>query len=252
MRKTRKVIKIDEDKCNGCGQCIIACAEGALQIIDGKARLVSEQYCDGLGACLGECPEGAITIEERVAEEFDAQAVEQHLVTPQSVCPGTHPLTFSSPPASQSSGVAVADQAGLTRLHNWPVQLSLVPVEAPYFRGARLVISADCVPFACANFHDLFLGDKILLVGCPKLDDAAGYRQKLAQIFAGNDIQSVEVVHMEVPCCHGLVRLVQDALASVEKSIPLTVTEVALSGIICESCTMKATPDSPSCPVAPA
>ena len=235
MENVRKIIKIDEEKCDGCGQCVPACVEGALQIIDGKARLVSEQYCDGLGACLGECPRGAITIEERIAEEFDEVAVQRHLAeqaadkasqcsatAPAGGCPGTAAACQEAQPSSSS-------------LYNWPVQLSLVPEQAPYFQGARLLIAADCVPFACPDFHQRFLTSRVLVVGCPKLDDAQFYRQKLAQIFTTNDIQSVDTLHMEVPCCIGLVRLVQLALEDSGKQIPASVTEVGVRGEVLQT-----------------
>jgi Pyruvate/2-oxoacid:ferredoxin oxidoreductase delta subunit len=210
---TRKIIRIDEEKCNGCGQCVLACAEGAIQVIDGKARLISESYCDGLGACLGECPQDALIIEEREAEQFDPEAVEQHLAEPAPaaarpaphghVCPGAAAQMLRQREAA--AGQAEAGGPAPSLLQNWPVQLTLAPVQAPHYDGAHLVISADCAPFAFADFHRQFLSDTrgasgpVLLIGCPKLDEGDFYRQKLAQIFARNDIESVEVVHMEVP-----------------------------------------------------
>lgn len=248
MKKVRKIIQIDEDKCDGCGQCVPACAEGAIQIIDAKARLVREEYCDGLGACLGECPQGAIIIEERVADEFDEVAVKRHRGTqaadeasqsaaaaPAAGCPGMAVFALSQPAVDEPAVASPEDGPSPSRLGNWPVQLSLVPVHAPYFQGARLVIAADCVAFACADFHRRFLGGRTLVVGCPKLDDADFYRDKLAQIFAHNDIEAVEVVHMEVPCCFGLARLVQLALRAAGREIPLTVTKIGLKGEVCET-----------------
>ena len=248
MRMLRKIIKIDEEKCDGCGECVPACVEGALQIIDGKARLVSEQYCDGLGACLGECPQGAITIEERAAEEFDEKAVEQHLAehvvdeaspscaaAPAGGCPGMAAVALGQPRVSEQPAAAPEDGPSPSRLGNWPLQLNLVPVQAPYFQDARLVISADCVPFAFADFHQRFMTGRVLLIGCPKLDDAELYRQKLAEIFTTNDIQSVDIVHMEVPCCFGLVRLVQLALEDSGKQIPASVTKIGVRGEILET-----------------
>ncbi len=242
MERLRKIIKIDEEKCDGCGQCVPACVEGAIQIIDRKARLVSEQYCDGLGACLGECPQGAITIEERVAEEFDERAVEWHLAKdvvdeaspyPGAArvagCPGAVAFALDQPAPHQPVALSPS------RLGNWPVQLRLVPVQARYLHGARLLIAADCVPFALGDFHQRFLAGHVLLVGCPKLDDADFYRNKLSQIFATNDIQSVDVLHMEVPCCFGLVRLVQLALEDSGKQIPLKVTKIGIGGEILEN-----------------
>jgi len=239
----REIVRIDEEKCDGCGACVPACAEGALQIIDGKARLVSEVYCDGLGACLGECPRGAITIEERDVEEFDEGAVRRHLahrVTEQAQdklpcgCPGSTAQVLER---SGTVGTASADERTTTpsSLSNWPVQLRLVPVRAPYFDGADLLIAADCIPFAFADFHQRFLAGRTLLVGCPKLDDADLYRRKLAQIFLQNDIRTVTVLHMEVPCCLGLVHLVQLALKDSGKPIHLAVSRIGIKGEICET-----------------
>ncbi len=235
MKNVRKIIKIDEAKCDGCGECVPACVEGALQIIDGKARLVSEQYCDGLGACLGECPQGAITIEERIAEEFDEAAVERHVAEQAADKVSQYP---GAAPAGSCPGMVAPcqeDQPSPSRLCNWPVQLSLVPEQAPYFQGARLLIAGDCVPCACPDFHRRFLTARVLVVGCPKLDDAQFYRQKLAQIFMTNDIRSVDIVHMEVPCCFGLVRLVELALEDSGKHIPVSVTKVGVHGEVVET-----------------
>jgi len=196
MAEKRKIIKIDEEKCNGCGLCVPSCAEGAIQIIDGKARLVSETFCDGLGACLGECPEGALTIEEREADGFDEKEVEKHLeqmkkhaaaVEPPRVhggCPGSlaRSLEPKAPPKAAESGAPTPSQ-----LRNWPVQLHLAPVKAPYFKDAKLLIAADCVPFAYADFHKDFLADRVVIIGCPKLDDSSAYLEKLINIFAQND-----------------------------------------------------------------
>ncbi len=249
MERLRKIIKIDEEKCDGCGQCVPACVEGALQIIDGKARLVREQYCDGLGACLGDCPQGAITIEERVADEFDEKAVKEHLAkdaaaeaspqphaaAPAAGCPGAVAFALDQPAADEAAVSSPEDSPSPSRLGNWPVQLRLIPVQAPYLQGARLLIAADCVPFALADFHQRFLAGRVLLVGCPKLDDADFYRNKLSQIFATNDIQSVDVLHMEVPCCFGLVRLVQLALEDSGKQIPASVTNIGVRGEVLET-----------------
>ncbi len=249
MRSRRTIVRIDDEKCNGCGQCATACAEGAIAIVDGKARLISEVYCDGLGACIGDCPQGAITTEVREAEEFDQSAVDQHLtlqgkghnepVAAQSACPTPGPGFACPSAAAKSFGREPASAPGTveplaSRLGNWPVQITLVPPTAPYLRGARLVIAADCTPFAFADFHRQFLAGRVLLIGCPKLDDTSFYREKLAQIIAPNDIEDIEVVYMEVPCCSGLVRVVRDALAAVGKSIPLTLTKVGIHGDIKE------------------
>jgi len=231
-KSVRPIIRIDEEKCDGCGLCATACHEGAIAIIDGKARLVSESFCDGLGACLGDCPKGAISIEEREAEAFDEEAVaraQEPKKTPEPLpcgCPGTMARTLAAvaPKAETSFSPAVS------RLQNWPIQLSLVPVNAPYLKGARLVLAADCTAIACPDFHARFLGGKILLIGCPKLDDAAFYQEKIGAVLKGNGIESVDVVYMEVPCCGGLVRLVQNAIEEARVPVSLTLTKVGIQG----------------------
>ena len=246
----RKVIRIDEEKCDGCGLCVPACIEGALQIIDGKARLVSETYCDGLGACLGECPQGAITIEERQADEFDPKAVARHLESPElkKVAPQVEAQSYPSCPGSLSrtlqpkAHLAVEDhdvkkEATSSQLGNWPVQLKLAPVKAPYFEKAKLLIAADCVPFAYADFHSRFLEGRVLLIGCPKLDENELYLQKLTMIFSQNDIESVEIIYMEVPCCFGLAHLVGRAVTGSGKDIPLAFHKIGINGEIQESIT---------------
>jgi len=238
---TRKIVKIDEDKCNGCGLCIPNCAEGALKIVDGKARLISERFCDGLGACLGHCPQDAITIIEREAEEFDELAVEAHLhqqanrpkpqpvVKPTTGCPSSRPIQFRSPQARTEEPPATPSTSMLS---HWPVQLKLVPVKAPYFEQADLLVVADCVPFAYASFHQDFLRDKAVVVGCPKLDDAQYYREKLTEIFKTNSLKSITVPYMEVPCCFGLVKAVEDALLASKKLIPLKKVKIGIRGEI--------------------
>ena len=214
---TRKIVKIDEEKCNGCGLCIPNCAEGALKIVDGKAKLITDKFCDGLGACLGHCPEDAITIIEREADEFDEKAVEVHLHNQKAAphvhqpqhelqlggCPSSRVLQFQAPKPSVDSS---PKESAVSQLTQWPVQLKLVPVEAPYFQDADLLIAADCVPFAYPDFHQDFLKGKAVVVGCPKLDDIQLYREKLTAIFKANTIKSVTVPFMEVPCCFGLVK----------------------------------------------
>jgi len=235
----RPIIKIDESKCDGCGQCARACEEGAIQIVDGKAKLVSETYCDGLGACIGECPRDAITIEERPAQAFDPEAVQKHQAghhTEEKLpcgCPSTFTQTFHREHGSQPHA-ANPDPAvpPASELAQWPIQLRLVPANAPFLAGARLLIAADCVPFAFADFHCRFLRGRILLIGCPKFDDADLSRDKLADIFRSNDIQSIEVVFMEVPCCFGLLRLIQAALDDSGKNIPLSAVKIGLRGDI--------------------
>lgn len=242
----RKVVLIDEDKCDGCGECVPACSEGAIQIVDGKARLVSDVYCDGLGDCLGECPRGAITIEEREAAEFDPEAVRMHLEgdvgegleAEEGVArgyPGSAAQATERCELQEKVGEPGEKASVTSRLTNWPVQIMLMPASAPYLDGAKLLIAGDCVGFSLADFHRRFLGDRILMVGCPKLDNADFYRRKLAQIFIQNDIKSIDVVYMEVPCCFGMVHLVHESLLESGKDIPLTYTKVGIKGDIIES-----------------
>jgi Fe-S-cluster-containing hydrogenase component 2 len=234
---TRKIVRIDQEKCNGCGLCIPNCAEGALQIIDGKAKLISERFCDGLGACLGHCPQDAITVIEREAEDFDEKAVEVHLhkkheTQPHPLfagCPSSRAMHFKVP---ESEMVATPAIPTVSMHSQWPVQLKLVPVNAPYFQDADLLIVADCVPFAYSNFHQDFLKGKALVVGCPKLDDIQYYKEKLSEIFKTNSIKSVTVPYMEVPCCFGLVKATEDAIAASGKKIPLKKVKIGIRGDI--------------------
>ncbi len=251
----RQIITIDEEKCDGCGLCVPACAEGALQIIDGKAKLVSETYCDGLGACLGECPQGAISMEERHAADYDEAAVEKHLHNLRAIsspkaaqpnpelhqihtgggCPGSVIRTFAAPAATMATAEKSRNAASQSsQLHNWPVQLYLAPIKAPYFDNADLLIAADCVPFALADFHGQFLAGKTLLIGCPKLDNVELYLNKLTEIFSGNTIRSVEIAFMEVPCCFGLMQIVRMALQKAQKEIPVALVKIGLRGEILE------------------
>ena len=232
---SRKIVRIDEEKCNGCGACIPACAEGALQIIDGKAKLIGEKYCDGLGACLGECPQGAITIEEREAEEFNEEAVEHHMHEMEH---GTEGLPCGCPSAAvtqferhAASGAVPTDTTcEQSMLGHWPVQLTLVPPTASFLQGADLVLAADCVPFAYAGFHRDFLKDHALLVACPKLDDFQAHERKLADILRHSTVKSLSVVYMEVPCCSGLVHMAKEAIRLSGKDIPLREVTVGIRG----------------------
>lgn len=239
----RNIITINEDKCNGCGLCVQACHEGALQMIDGKAKLVSESYCDGLGDCLPECPTGAIRIEEREAAAFDKEAVEKHMAKKPAQkaeksaalpcgCPSTHAKQFERKPAAVQAAVP-ADTQSLSELGQWPCQIQLVPVNAPYFDGARLLIAADCTAFANAQVHSRFMRGKITLIGCPKLD-TVDYTQKLTEILQQNDIKSVQVLRMSVPCCGGIENAVRQALAASGKMIPWRVTVISTNGEIIE------------------
>lgn len=199
MKVLRKIIEIDEEKCDGCGQCVIACAEGAIAIVNGKAKLISETYCDGLGACIGECPQGAITIVEKEVEDFDPEAVEKHLKEQEhstQVCPSSIPKTFTE----------------TNSVRNWPIKLKLVPPRAPFIKKGHLLIAADCAPAAGPGVYSRFLPDWIVLIGCPKFDNMKEYLEKLSDIFSHADIKQVTVLRMEVPCCSGLTGLVQKAL----------------------------------------
>ncbi|MDD4588673.1 MAG: 4Fe-4S binding protein [Heliobacteriaceae bacterium] len=232
----RKIVKIDAEKCNGCGLCVNACHEGALQLIDGKAVLVKEDYCDGLGACLPECPAGAIMLEEREAAPFDAAAVAKHLaakvapVPPKLACgcPGTETRLIERRPCTTApaNAITVASQ-----LRQWPCQLQLVPVNAAFLAGADLLVAADCTAFAYANIHADFMQGKVTLVGCPKLDDA-DYRAKLTAILQHHPIKSITVLRMEVPCCGGLATAVTQALAASGKNVPCRVVTIGTGGDI--------------------
>ncbi|MDP6439726.1 MAG: 4Fe-4S binding protein [Candidatus Brocadiia bacterium] len=229
----RKIIKIHEERCNGCGECIPQCEEGALQIVDGKVRLVDDRYCDGLGACLGHCPQDAIEIIERDASKFDEAAVEEHQrhleydeEKPAHACPGAAMFAFSATPEDETVDAGTRPSA----LTQWPVQLHLVPVSAPYLQGAELLLAADCVPFAMANFHGELLAGRKVLIGCPKLDDTSAYEEKLAAILRQNDVRGLTVAHMEVPCCYGLVVVARRAIERSGKQVPLKEVTVSVQG----------------------
>lgn len=271
---TRKIIKIDATLCNGCGKCLPNCPEGALQIIDGKARLVSDLFCDGLGACLGHCPQGAIAVEEREAQSYNENKVMANIVT-QGIgvirahlehlrehkeeaylsqaleflkakgievpreplsgqgqmhggCPGLKIVDLRK--SSETNAHAQGSKKIKSQLGQWPVQLMLVPAGAPYFKDAELLIAADCVPFAYANFHEDLLKGKILLVGCPKLDNLAIYKEKLAQVTKLNSLKSITYAHMEVPCCFGLVDSIKSAIEQSGKNIPFHDVTISIKG----------------------
>jgi Fe-S-cluster-containing hydrogenase component 2 len=236
----RNIIEIDEEKCDGCGLCVITCAEGALEVRDGKAKIIKEMYCDGLGACIGECPQGALEIVRKEAEPFDEEAMEEHLrnlrkdqmqESPAGIetgCPGTKLVQFESQKSESSSSGQTGSFA--SELRNWPVQIHLLPATAPFFDGAELLIAADCVPFAMGDFHQRLLSGKVLAIGCPKLDDTKFYVDKLAQIFAENDIKSITIGYMEVPCCAGLLHLVEKALEASGREIPVETAKVSIRG----------------------
>lgn len=230
----RKIIKIDREKCNGCGACAAACHEGAIEMIDGKAMLTREDYCDGLGDCLPACPTDAISFEEREAPAYNEEAVRQAKMQKSGVklpcgCPGTQSKAIRrEAPTVYKTGVTVQSQ-----LSQWPCQIKLVPVNAPYFDGANLLIAADCTAYAYGNFHNEFIRNHITLIGCPKLDEG-DYTEKLTQIIANNNIKSVKVVRMEVPCCGGLENAVKRALQASGKFIPWQVVTVSTDGKILE------------------
>jgi Fe-S-cluster-containing hydrogenase component 2 len=235
-RTKRNIVKIDEDKCNGCGLCVSACAEGAIQMVDGKAKLVTDSYCDGLGACLGECPQGAITIEEREADEFDEAAVKEHLEKEKNPAPAK-PTAHSGCPGLAARSFNTERKPGLpsstgneSELRQWPVQLHLVPTLAPYWEGADILLTADCVAIAYADFQaDLLRGRKVI-TACPKLDDTSPYIDKLTEILSQNNIKSLTVAHMEVPCCSGIVRLAVEALNGSGKKIPVKLVKIGIAG----------------------
>ncbi len=240
----RKIIEIDEEKCTGCGQCVTSCAEGALAIVDGKAKVVNEVFCDGLGACIGDCPEGALRIVEREAPEFDEEAVKEHLANggPTTAthdegekpcgCPSSAPILLKQD-LTKPAGAAAGDVKGRSsQLVNWPVQWRLIQPGAPFFKNADLLIAADCVPFAHADFHRLFLKGRPLVMGCPKLDEQGAFLDKLTHLFRDAKPASLTVVIMEVPCCSGLVRLVQEAVRKSGRNIPVETFVVGIDGRI--------------------
>ena len=274
----RNIIKIDEAKCNGCGLCIPDCPEGAIQIIDGKARLVSDLFCDGLGACIGHCPQGAITIEERDAQEYNERKVMENIIKQgenatkahllhlkehnqkeylkqaldylkeegiknpleesmhqehkhrdvSSGCPGSKIMDFREKEKAVKEEKATVKTE--SQLKTWPVQLMLVPPFAPYLNNAELLIAADCVPFAYADFHQELLTGKVLLVGCPKLDDIKVYQEKINQILKNNHIQSITYAHMKVPCCFGLINIIKQAISESGKDIPFNEVIISIKG----------------------
>lgn len=224
----RRIIKIDQEKCNGCGACVTACHEGAIDMVDGKAVLARENYCDGLGDCLPNCPTGAISFEEREAPAYDEAAVKEAQTKKQAqgcACPGERATTLEAP-AFAADTVRVP-----SALRQWPVQIKLAPVNAPFFHGAKLLVAADCTAYAYGNFHADFIRDHITLIGCPKLD-AVDYSEKLTQIIALNDIKSITVTRMEVPCCGGIEQAVKNALQKSGKQIPCQVVTIAADGRI--------------------
>lgn len=237
----RKVVKIDEELCDGCGLCVPSCAEGAIRIIDGKARLIGDNLCDGLGACLGECPQGAISVEEREAADFDEQAVIRARVASTDSdscgghsggggCPGASVRVFDDTVSSQTRSGPV-----VSMLRQWPVQLHLLPPTAPFLRGAGLVLAADCVAFAVGDFHQRFMRDRALAIACPKLDSGLDvYIEKLTGMIDLGGIDTITVVVMEVPCCNGLLAIARQAVENADRKIPLKMIRAGLKGDILE------------------
>ncbi|MCD4741927.1 MAG: 4Fe-4S binding protein [Desulfobacteraceae bacterium] len=242
----RKIIEIDEERCDGCGQCVLACAEGAIQIIDGKAKVIADKYCDGLGACIGDCPQDALHIIEREADEFDEVAVEKMLEeqkhankevgAPACGCPSTATQTF--PVAETACDCANTPIKQMVQpntnscLGHWPVQIKLVPVGAPFLKNADLLIAADCVPVAYPTFHADFLKDKVVMIGCPKFDDADEYVEKFAEIFKTADLKSITALVMEVPCCSAMPVIIQKAMDLSGKDIPVKKIVISSQGAI--------------------
>lgn len=230
----RKIIRIDETRCNGCGACARACHEGAIEMVGGKAQLTRDDYCDGLGDCLPACPTGAISFEEREAAAYDEKAVMENKKRKTVVtggCPGMRAALLRRSDDIPSIATAGEKDAPVSFLRQWPVQIQLVPVHAPYFNGADLLIAADCTAYACASFHEKFIRGRVALIGCPKLDDI-DYAEKLTEILQNNFIRSIEIVRMEVPCCGGMEMAVRKALSACGKAIPCHTTILATDGHI--------------------
>lgn len=215
----RKIIKIDEERCTGCGECILSCAEGAIVIKDRKAKVVKDMYCDGLGACLGHCPEGALSIEEREADPFDEGAAKAHVGAskgqPLQACSSSRPMMIMP----EAAPVATGDNP--SQLRNWPIQLHLAPEITPAYKDASLLIAADCTGFSLGNVQRDFIAGRVTIIGCPKLDDVQAYVEKLTRIFKNNEIRDITLIRMEVPCCGGLQRMVHEALRLSGKKVPL-------------------------------
>jgi NAD-dependent dihydropyrimidine dehydrogenase PreA subunit len=241
MKLNRKIIEIDEERCNGCGQCVIGCAEGALAIMDGKAKVISDNLCDGLGACIGECPEDALQIIEREADAFDEEAVEAHLNAQKTKaaprekampcgCPSTQIQSFNPCPSAQI--IARPTTGETSALSHWPVQIKLVPPHAPFLKGADLLVVADCVPVAFPSLHQELLKGKAIMIGCPKFDDAQEYIEKFAAIFNTSGINSITTVVMEVPCCSGLPMMVQKGREKSGSQLPINQMVVSTRGQI--------------------
>ncbi|MFH2132403.1 MAG: 4Fe-4S binding protein [bacterium] len=241
MKEMRKIIEIDEDLCDGCANCVVACEEGAIQIIDGKAKVIKEMFCDGLGACIGDCPQDALKIVEREADAFDEAAVAEHLkvleketklepAAPAGGCCSSKIQTFMPMGSCQQANRPVTTAAENSALTHWPIQINLVPPQAPFLKGADLLIVADCAPATTPNFHREFLKDKVMMMGCPKFDDGQAYVQKFAEIFRSAGLKSITVLIMEVPCCSGLPMMVKKGLELSGMNIPIEEVVISIRG----------------------
>ena len=235
MKVMRKIIEIDEERCDGCGECVPACAEGAIEVVDGKARVVAEKYCDGLGACMGDCPNDALRIVEREAEDFDEEAVEVFLkekeknsekTLPVAGCPSSQIQTFI-PAGVKDGGTSKLAHGNLS---HWPVQIHLIQPHAPFLKGADLLVAADCTTVAYANFHQDYLKGKVVMMGCPKFDDVEAYIQKFTDIFKTAEIKSITALIMEVPCCSGLPMMIERAMGTAKKEIPMKTLVISTRG----------------------
>jgi Fe-S-cluster-containing hydrogenase component 2 len=245
MKRLRKIIEIDEELCDGCGQCVPGCAEGSLQIVDGKAKMVSDNLCDGLGACIGECPNGALRIVEREAEEFDEEAVEKYLAEKEAAkqkqqpvlacgCPSTNIQTFAPVSSCREANIPVGFEDSESALSHWPIQIRLIPATAPFLKGADLLVLADCCGVAIPTLHKDLLKGRVVMIGCPKFDDIQEYIEKFAHIFKTADIKSVLSVVMEVPCCSGLPMIVKKGMEAAGKNIPIKELVISTRGKILE------------------
>ncbi len=245
MKVLRKIIEIDDELCDGCGQCVPDCAEGALEIVNGKARMLAEKYCDGLGACLGSCPTGALNIIQREADDFDEAAVEELLkkrnkteIQPGSDmvkggCPSAHLQNFNQASQCQAANIPFKNlkpESDASALNHWPIQIRLVPPSAPFLKGADLLVAADCSAFAYPLFHSEYLKGKALMVGCPKFDDVDGYINKFTEVFKTASLQSVTIIIMEVPCCSAMINIIKEALKRSEVQIPVEQVTISARG----------------------
>ena len=239
MKVLRKIIEIDEELCNGCGQCVPGCAEGSLQIVDGKAKMVSDNLCDGLGACIGECPTGALRIIEREADKFDEEAVEKYLAEkeeqkePQTLacgCPSTNIQMLAPDSSCRKANIPASFEDGESSLSNWPVQIRLVPATAPFLKGANLLVLADCCGIAIPTLHKDLLKGRVVMIGCPKFDDVQEYIDKFTDVFKTAKIKSVMIVVMEVPCCSGLPMIVKKGMEAAGENIPVKELVVSFNG----------------------